>query len=140
MSRILGHPVAFLIHSASTGWVAMIAAFAVYIFLLPHGPHFAPEVGPLGAFIIFGIMLSGFYIVDFVFLAIPSYYFFWNRKQPPRRWQCVLCGAVLFLCSVPLWLIVCGGHGTAAGILLYAVLAVIAGAASFYVLSPTNAV
>ena len=65
-------PTALLLRSALAGWVAMIAIFAVCTFLLPHGPHFAPEVGRLGAFIIFGSVLSASYLADFVFLEKPD--------------------------------------------------------------------
>jgi hypothetical protein len=116
----------------------MITAFAVYVFLLPHGPHFAPEIGPLGNFIVFGLVLSGFYIINFLVFAVPSYYLLRTRAQPTRRWLRVLCGTALFLCSVPLWLVGCGGHNSGEGIVLCAVLAIFAGGASFYVLSPRN--
>ncbi len=48
MSTIPESSVISIIRGACIGWVAMIAVFASYMFLLPHGPHFAPEVGPVG--------------------------------------------------------------------------------------------
>jgi len=139
MSRISESSVVSLIRGASIGWVAMIAVFASYMFLLPHGPHFAPEVGPVGSFMTFGTVYSIIYLVDFVLLAIPTYFLLYGRKPPLRRWHWALSGSVLFLLSLIVW---CSAYGlrSSAELLFYAVLAAIAGAASFYALPSQHAV
>ncbi len=87
---------------------------------------------------IFGIVYSTIYLVDFVLLAIPTYFLFHGRKPPLRRWHWAFCGGVLFLLSLVVWCSAYGLRGSAE-FLLYAVLAAIAGAASFYALPSQNA-
>jgi len=43
-------------------WVCLVAIFAGWVFLLPHGPHFAPEIGPFGTFLYFVALYSVPYI------------------------------------------------------------------------------
>jgi hypothetical protein len=138
MRRDFKSSIVLLIRSALTGWVAMMSVFAIDTFLLPHSPHFAPEVGRTGSFIIFGIVPSGTYLADFVLLTIPTYLLLRGRPPSlrPRHWA--LCGGVLFLLSLIVWWAVYGADSIAE-LLLWAVLAGLAGASSFYVLAPKSA-
>ncbi|WP_372522971.1 hypothetical protein [Sulfuricaulis sp.] len=42
----------------ATGWIFLIIEQAVYTFVIPHGPHFAPEIGKFGSFMFFSAFLS----------------------------------------------------------------------------------
>lgn len=44
-------------------WAALLPTYAVFVFLMPHGPDFAPELGPAGAFLYFVINYSIPYFV-----------------------------------------------------------------------------
>jgi len=44
------------------GWFFLIIEQTVYIFVIPHGPHFAPEIGKFGSFLFFSAFLSGGYL------------------------------------------------------------------------------
>ncbi len=87
---------------------------------------------------IFGIVYSIIYLVDFVLLAIPTYFPLHGRKSPLRRWQWALCGSVLFLLSLVVWCPLCSVHSVTE-VLFVALLAAIAGATSFYNLLSQNA-
>ena len=111
----------------------MIAVFASDTFLLPHGPHFAPEIGPWGSFLVFGSVLSAVYVADFVVLAVPAYFLLRGRTPPLRRWHWAVWGGVLFLLSLVIWCFAYGARG-GSELLFDTVLAGTAGAASFYAL------
>ena len=50
--------VAWLSVLAMAIWIVLAALFAYYFFAVPHGPDFAPELGPRDAFLVFGIAYS----------------------------------------------------------------------------------
>jgi len=89
--------IAAILLSAVVGWVAMVAAWAIYVFLIPHGPNPAPEVGLYGAFLIFGIMFTYAYIAAYFFVVLPGYFLLRSRLRSKPRWQGMLAGALLFL-------------------------------------------
>ena len=130
------HLLASLALSALTGWLAVAIFLATYIFVLPHGTHFAPEVGPGGAFIIFGGILSCFYLLDFLLITVPCRLFLPRRIWPGPLLRGI-CGAALFCLSVPLW-----GFASASlsdnDMPFFLALAAVAGAASFVVLKPST--
>ena len=128
------HPIVRLAQSALAGWLGLATAWAIYVFALPHDSHFAPEVGPFGAFVIFGAVYSFFYLLDFVLLAVPCFFIFRNRT-PSRPLHRAICGAALFCLSVPLWSLASGSF-RGREVLVCMVLATIAGAASFVILRP----
>ena len=47
-------------------WLLLVAALAIYAFVIPHGPNFAPEIGVWGSFVFFAVTYS------FVYLALVS--------------------------------------------------------------------
>ena len=65
-------------------WLAVIGIWAAFVFLVPHGPNYAPEVGPTGIFQILGIIFSVGYFGIFCFFIVPILYFI---RQLPRRSQ-----------------------------------------------------
>jgi hypothetical protein len=119
-----------LARSALIGWAAMLMVWACYVFLMPH--RIESEVGPFGAFFIFGLVFSAVYLADFVLLALPMYflYVFDDKEEPVRRWQWAICGGVLFLLSVLVW---CYAFHTHSDWQFYLVAAT-GGAASVYVM------
>jgi len=66
-------------------------------------PNFAPEIGPLGAFVVFSLVLSAYVAPPFLLVACP---FLWLARPDParKRWPictltAVLVAAVVFLVS-----------------------------------------
>jgi hypothetical protein len=53
------------------GWGALETPFAVWVFLFPHGPNFAPEIGPAATFAVFSLAYTIGYLALFIFLAVP---------------------------------------------------------------------
>ena len=132
MANIFKHAIVSIVIALLAGWVAFVAIHAGLIFLVPHGPHFAPEVGPSGAFLIFGAVYTGFYLADFALIAVPLYFIHFRR--PIRPWQAALWGAALFALSVPVWCVICR-HLYFQDMLSGSAIAVIPGSVSFYVLA-----
>jgi hypothetical protein len=91
-----------LARSAFAGWMMLASAWGFYIFLLPHNPESFTPVGTFGAFIVWGLVYSFFYLLNFLLLAVPYFLLIKKRPQPNPLLQ-TLCGAVLFGISVPLW-------------------------------------
>jgi len=120
-----------LVRSAFVGWVAMLVILAGYEFLLPH--RIQSEIGPFGAFLVFGLALSAVYLANFLIITVPVYFLslFADKDSPVRHWVRTLCGAGLYVLSVVLW---CSAYNTHADWILY-MLAATAGAASVYALS-----
>lgn len=57
--------------AAMAGWAALEAPFAIWVFLFPHGPNFAPEIGPAATFAVFALANTIGYLALFIFLAVP---------------------------------------------------------------------
>ena len=129
------HPSASLALSALVGWLALVIVWAGYVFAVPHGPHFAPEVGPFGAFIVFGLVYSTFYLLDFILIVVPYFLFFHRRIHPGIVLRGIL-GAALFCLSVPCWFFACSTDRT--DMFFCMAFAAVAGAASFVVLRPST--
>ena len=131
------HLLATLALSALAGWLALAIVLATHIFVLPHGPHYAPEVGPVGAFIIFGGILSCFYLLDFLLITVPGRLFVPRRIWPGPLLRGI-SGAALFCLSVPLW---CFASNSPSDndMPYFMALAAVAGAASFVLLKPSTA-
>ena len=129
MQRVL-----LLARSAFIGWIAMLVVWAVYVFLLPH--RIESEIGPFGAFFVFGLVFSAVYLVNFLIITAPIYFLslFADKGRPFRRWSRALWGAGLYLLSVAVW---CLAYDTRPEWHLY-VLAATAGAASVYTLSSSH--
>ena len=89
----------------SQGLLAFLLAWTVYIFGVTHDPHFAPEVGPTGTYVIFGAVFSVFYLLDFIFLAIPCF-FLLARRITMNLVLRILIGVALSGVSVPIWSLV----------------------------------
>ncbi len=109
----------------------MLVFWAVYVFLLPH--RFKSEIGPLGAFIAFGVVFSAMYLVNFLIITVPMYFIslLLDKESAVRSWFPILFGAGLYLLSVTAW---CSAFDDRPEWHL-CVLAAIAGAASVYAFS-----
>jgi hypothetical protein len=46
------------------GLVVLVAEQAIFVFLIPHDEHFAPELGPAGAFMVFTAFFSVAYVLS----------------------------------------------------------------------------
>jgi hypothetical protein len=122
--------VLLLARSAFAGWIAMLIVWAVYVFLLPH--RLQSEIGPLGAFVAFGLVLSALYLVNFLIITIPIYLLSqFADKWSSLPWVWPVLGAALYLFSVVSW---CLSYNTQPEWHDY-VLAATAGAASVFALS-----
>ena len=121
-------PFASLALGCLSGWLALIVVFAAWIFVVPHDRDFAPEVGPSGTFIIYGLVFSFFYLLDFWLITVPFYLYFRLRRWPNTVLRGV-GGAALFSLSVPCW--VFAARTSSDGMLLGLTFAAMAGAASF---------
>ncbi len=82
--------------SGVAGWAAFIAAFAAYVFLIPHPPGFAPEIGPFGSFVFFGVVFTACYLLEYMLIAVPSYVLFRSRRSIIRFWPRCFLGGLLF--------------------------------------------
>lgn len=115
------------------GWLSFVALHGFLIFGIPHDAHFSPEVGLSGTFIIFGIIGSLFYTVDFILLTLPAYLLV--SSTPPRQhWRMAGYGAGLYAISVPFWSIASGGFHFLE-IISCLPIAALPGGVSFYVVS-----
>ena len=123
-----------LARSALIGWIAMLVFWAVYVFLLPH--RIESEIGPLGAFIAFGLVFSAMYLVNFLIITVPMYFLsrLLDKESAVHRWLPTLFGAGLYLLSVVCW---CRAYNTRPEWHLF-VLAASAGAASVYPLATSR--
>jgi hypothetical protein len=123
-----------LARGAFIGWIAMLVAWAVYLFLLPH--RIESEIGPFGAFLVFGLVFSAMYLINFLLITAPVYFLLLsvNKARPSGRWFQTIFSAGLYLLSVAGW---CIAYNTRPEWHLY-VLAATAGAASAYAVSPSH--
>lgn len=115
----------------------MLAVWAFYVFLLPH--RIESEIGPLGTFIVFGLVFSAIYLVNFLIITAPTYFLslLVEKESAVHRWFPTLFCSGGFLLSVAAW---CRAYNTRPEWHLY-VLAATAGTASGYALSsphPSN--
>ena len=127
-------PVASVAISAFCGWCALLGAFACWSFFSPHG---APEIGRLAAFVLFGAILTGFYLCNVLLILLPSCFFIRANVSSVLPWQCSLTGAALFAVSAAMWSLIFG-HRELYDIVFCSVLAAVSGSVSFYVLRRTS--
>jgi hypothetical protein len=57
--------------AAAAGWAALEAIEAFLVFIVPHGPNYAPEIGPAGTFMVFSLAFTIGYLALFIILAVP---------------------------------------------------------------------
>jgi hypothetical protein len=93
------------------GWVAYTAADAIYVFIIPHGAGFAPEIGPLASFIFFAAIFTVFYIAEFVLIGIPGLLILYHFGRALPLWFCGVFGAALFVISMLLWAFIAAACG-----------------------------
>src|ERR1700730_5112029 len=129
--------IARFVLSALLGWASFIAIFATYVFVLPHRPDFAPEIGPFGSFVFFAVMFSGYYLVGFFAITIPAALVGQASARRPSKWQWSVIGGILFACVLLLWHIVTFRFKIY-DTLFMMLLAFAAGFASFLLLSPSR--
>ena len=53
------------------GWAALETTSAIWVFVIPHGPNFAPEIGPAATFVAFSLVYTIGYLALFAILAVP---------------------------------------------------------------------
>jgi hypothetical protein len=123
-----------LARGAVIGWIAMLIVWSGDVFLMPH--RIESEIGPFGAFFVFGLVFSAMYLVNFLVITVPIYFLSLeiDRESAVPNWLPSLFGSGLFLLSVVVW---CRAYNTRAEWHLY-VLAAIAGATSVYAVSPSH--
>jgi hypothetical protein len=128
-----------LAFSGFIGWAGLQTALAIDVFLLPHAAGFAAEAGRLEGFIYFGMLFTLCYVASFVFLAIPSYFFFRPKLPHIPLFARAFCGAALFICSVPVWSVLGSVwlQVSRGDMRTFTALAAIAGLSSFSVLTPS---
>ena len=81
------------VSSALAGWATLLAVLAAFIFSRPQEP---PTVGYAGAFVVWGIIFSLFYLVDFVLVAVLYHRVLRPWLRPLAWWWQSLVGASLF--------------------------------------------
>ncbi len=69
---------------STLGWVLLMAEFGLETFLRRNEPGFAPEVGPMGSFIIFGALISVYYIVGIGTMLCAAFAMRWRRREATR--------------------------------------------------------
>jgi hypothetical protein len=121
-----------LFTSALIGWLAFITAHATWVFLIPHPSGFGRETEP---FLYFATVLSFFYAIDFILIAVPFYLFLHSRRRPVPSRPTRLLGGALLAILLPASTILYHDFNSA-DLLFIAVLAFIAGFAAFAVLPP----
>jgi hypothetical protein len=57
--------------AATAGWAALEATEAFGVFIVPHGPNYAPEIGPTATFMVFSLEFTIGYLALFIILAVP---------------------------------------------------------------------
>jgi hypothetical protein len=57
--------------AAAAGWAALEATEAVLVFIVPHGPNYAPEIGPAATFMVFSLAFTIGYLALFIILVVP---------------------------------------------------------------------
>ena len=57
--------------AATAGWAALEITSAILVFVIPHGPNFAPEIGPAATFVAFSLVYTIGYLALFAILAVP---------------------------------------------------------------------
>lgn len=86
------------------GWLVLASEDVIYTFGIPHGPHFAPEIGPLGSLLYFLFFESWFYAVAFVLVLVPFRHWLYstttNAAQLRGFFITLLFAAVLSATSV----------------------------------------
>jgi hypothetical protein len=115
-----------------TGWLVLVGVLAGYIFISPHDSRFAPEVGRTGAFLVFGVLFSFAYAVNFFAMAIPAY-FDALPLLSPSRFRSMYRGMGLFAASSVIWSARLGWQ-TIGDLLVLMGFAVLSGGALFYAL------
>ena len=79
--------------SALAGWATLLVALAALVFSRPQEP---PTVGYTGAFVVWGIIFSVFYLVDFALVAVLYHRLLRPWLQSLAWWWQSLVGAGLF--------------------------------------------
>jgi hypothetical protein len=77
-------PLRFVLGSVVV-WVVLMTANAVYMLVMPHGPHFAPELGPRGAFLVFTFAYSIPYFLAVVIVVAVLWVFALLTRRPRER-------------------------------------------------------
>ena len=95
-------PIRFAL-SAFGGWVSFISLEAAYVFVVPHGPGFAPEIGPFGSFFFFAVIHSGYYLVGFFAITVPATLAIRPGSRRFSLWRWSLLGGILFASVLLLW-------------------------------------
>lgn len=57
--------------AAAAGWAALECMFAVWVFVVPHGPNFGPEIGLEASFMVFSLVYTIGYLALFIIMALP---------------------------------------------------------------------
>lgn len=77
--------------SLLVGVAVLVAEQAIFYFLVPHGEHFAPELGPTGAFMVFTVAFA----VAYVLSALIVEFTLQRRLETGGRWSKVIRGSAI---------------------------------------------
>ena len=123
--------------SALSGWIILVLAWGIFVFVIPGKSRSAPEMGAFGAFAVFGGVFTGIYVINFVFIVVPIVSLLPTHLWP-RLVHRIALGSVLFCLSVPIWRYV-SRSSDSTEILLCMILAALAGGTSFAMLRNSGA-
>ena len=112
------------------GWVTLASLVAAHVFSSDR----PAELGYEGFCVLLTIILSVFYLADFVLFTVIFYSVFRRRLLSVRLWLRSVIGALLFTVTVPLWGLTVGDL-RAYDMLLLGGIALVVGLVSFFVLS-----
>ncbi|HXA79970.1 MAG TPA: hypothetical protein VNV14_01770 [Opitutaceae bacterium] len=122
--------------SLLAGWLSLVGSFGAWVFLPIHGYGFAPEIGPLGASLFFGGIMTLLYIADFTVAIFVYFLVSGSALARAKPYMLGLIGACLFGLTVPLWCALFSGawRGIGYNSLYFLPYALLSGFFAFYIL------
>lgn len=112
------------------GWVSLLVLAAGCVLLWRPS-----EIGRLGLFIFWSLILSLGYFADFLLITLPLHGLHEARLRMLKAWMRSAIGGILFALSAPLWNLILR-HFDLHDILVHMVLGFISGSICFYFASP----
>ena len=85
------------------GWSIVAVFWAVLIIYMAMVGRPFPEVGFLGSYILFGTISSGFFLVNFLVITVPLYFYSASWLSGLDNKLAFLFGGLLYVISEPIW-------------------------------------
>jgi len=82
------------------GWLALASEDVIYTFGIPHGPHFASDIGPIGGLLYFPFFETWFYAVAFVLVLVPFRHWMYSTNYERCALERFLYHVAVCGCSV----------------------------------------